>query len=141
MIIILNILENNQAQWLLIDRNKIKNSYNFTITKEKGVLFHLDQFLKKNKLDLKNTTAIALAVRQISLTQIKIITAVINTLGWQLNIPVVGEFECLQPIEKILPGLLKNLEKQKKFQPIKVVYKNQPEITISSKKRKFVIKK
>ena len=51
MIIILNILENNQAQWLLIDRNKIKNSYNFTITKEKGVLFHLDQFLKKNKLD------------------------------------------------------------------------------------------
>ena len=64
MILVLNILDYNKATWLVLDKETIKYSQEFTMARgEDATLLQLDKFLKKNKLKLEDIKGLALAVK------------------------------------------------------------------------------
>lgn len=142
MTLILNILDKHKAYWLLADVNKIKYNHNFALLRgEEKILQELDSFLNKNNFELKNVKNIILLAGDISMTQIKVVTAMINALAWQLDIPVTASFNYQGDFESAWQRNNKILEKIKTFMPLKVEYRHQPNITASQKQYDFVISK
>jgi hypothetical protein len=142
MILVLYVKDNNNAQWLLIEDGKIKFSHDFSMeVGEDRTLESLDQLLAKNKIDFTDIKGAVLAVREASLTQVKLYTATINTLGWQYNWPLVGEYYFELDFEILLPKLLKQLSGQSKFEQLQVSYRKGPDITVSKKQPKYKISK
>jgi hypothetical protein len=142
MTLILNILDKHKAYWFLADGSVIKHNHNFVLLRgEEKILSELDSFLKQNNFDLKNIKNIILLAGDISMTQIKVVTAMINTLGWQLDIPVSANFNYQGDFETAWHKNSKMLEKIKCFVPLQVEYKHKPNITASKKKYDFIISK
>lgn len=140
MFLILHIIDRHQAVWLVYAKGKIKFLHKFiTEPGEENILFNLDKFLRKNKINLKKFLGFGLVVDTSSLTQVKLITTIINTMGWNYQKPVEAIF--YQVKADGLEELVKSLTKQKKFKQIKVKYQSKPEITISNKKNKFKLVK
>lgn len=142
MILALYIKDNNHGSWVVYQNGQESFVLDFEMEiGEEQLLFYLDKFLKQNNLDLKNIQGLILAVKAASLTQIKIITATINILGWQYNLPIAYDYYFSGDFDKMLPKLLKQVAKTKKFEIIKPEYQQKPEITISQKKHKYKIEK
>jgi hypothetical protein len=140
MILILNIINKQQGIWILLGEEQVKFAHGFSMQpSQDNLLLELDKFFKKRKISFKDLKGLILFVQEASLTQVKVFTATLNTLGWQFSLPVVGEFFSQTSLEKVLPKLLKFFKKQKSFQPLAVKYKNKPLITISKKKPKYVV--
>ena len=133
MILILNVKNKEKASWLLVENNEVKEVHDFIV--EVGE----DNLLQSLPVNVKDITGLILYVQEASLTQVKVFTAVINTLAWNFNIPVVGEYFNSQKLEKNLTKLLTKLSKEKKFKPLVVKYKKPAEITISKKQPKYSI--
>ena len=142
MTLILNILDKHKAYWLLSDGQVIKHNHSFVLLKgQEKILQELDNFLKQNNFALKNIKSIILLASDVSMTQIKVVTAMINTLGWQLNIPVTASFNYQGDFESAWQRNSKILQKIKTFMPLQVEYRHQPNITASQKQYDFVISK
>lgn len=140
MILVLNIINKEQGTWLLVEKEKVKFRYDFTMEpSQDNLLGELDIFFQQTKTDFKYLTGLILFVQEASLTQVKVFTATLNTLGWQLNLPILGEFYSSKNFASYFPKLLKKLKKQKKFKPLTVNYKKKPLITISKKRAKYVV--
>lgn len=82
---------------------------------KKDALFYIDQFLKKNKVGLKDLKAIAVFRGPGSFTGLRVGISVANTLAWVLKIPVIGfsgkKFQN-KPL-KMARGGFEKLEKEK----------------------------
>ena len=79
--------------YLLIKDTQIICSYNFILeVGTESILKELNIFLKKYKLKLKDIKGFILFIKEASLTQVKVIITIINTLAWNFNIPVQGKF-------------------------------------------------
>ncbi len=142
MTLILNILDKHKAYWLLADGQEIKYNHNFALLRgEEKILQELDIFLHKNNLKLNNIKNIILLAGDISMTQIKVVTAMINTLGWQLDIPVSASFNYQGDFESAWQRNIKILQKIKRFIPLQVEYTHRPNITASKKQYDFIISK
>ncbi|MBT6691445.1 hypothetical protein HOB10_03895 [Candidatus Parcubacteria bacterium] len=140
MILALHVKDNNNAQWLLIEDGNIEFSHDFSMgVGEDKTLASLDDILKENKLALADIKGMVLAIREASLTQVKLYTATINALGWQHSLPVIGEFYFTGEFDVLLPKLLDRLAQQSKFEQLKVKYQRGPDITISKKQPKYKI--
>lgn len=139
MILILNILDNNQAIWRAFDGEKELKHPFAMILGEENILAELDLFLKTNNLELTQTQGLALSIREASLTQVKILVTIINTLGWQLDIPVTASFYSQIDIEQLNQQLITDLDTTKGFTALKAEYQREAEITISKKENKFKI--
>jgi len=138
MILILNILDNNSAECILVD--EIEKKYQFTMQQGKeNILAELDTFLSKEKIKLESITGLGLAIKQASLTQVKVQVTIINTLAWQLNIPVASQFYYQGDLET--EDFVTQIKKQKYFQAIKPEYQREAEVTVSKKTPKFTITK
>lgn len=142
MILVLYIKDTNLGSWAVYKKDKQQFSLEFEMQAgEEQLLFYLDKFLKQNQLDLKDFAGLILAVKAASLTQVKIITAIINIIGWQYNLPIAYQYYFSDDFDQILPKLLKQVLKSKKFAMIKPEYQQKPEITISQKKHKYKLEK
>ena len=140
MILVLNILNKNKASYLLIKDTQIISSYNFILeVGTESILKELNIFLKKYKLKLKDIKGFILLIKEASLTQVKVIITIINTLAWNFNIPVQGKFYFQEDYQELLPSLLKKVEANNKFKALKVEYKQKPSITLSKKKIKYIL--
>lgn len=140
MYLILHILDKFQAVWLIYDQGRIKYTQKFiTEPGEEKVLFNLDKFLHKHHFSPKKFKGFGLIVENSSLTQVKVLTTIINILGWNFSRPVAGIYYEHGPDR--LNKLAKMLAKQKKFRQIKVKYQAGPEITVTKKVNKFKLVK
>ncbi len=138
MYLILHTKDRFQATWHIYANGQIKVSHKFTTEPgEENVLLNLDKFLRKQKVNLAKFKGFGLAVEESGLTQVKVLTTIINVLGWNYQRPIAGVFYEQDLLEK----LVKTLAKTKKFKQIKAQYQTQPEITITKKKNKFKIVK
>ena len=138
MILILNILDNNQAEWILV--NDVNKKHRLAMQPgEENILAELDVFLNKEKIKLDKITGLGLSIKQASLTQVKVQVTIINTLGWQLQVPTASIFYYQDNFK--IEDLVDKIKKQKIFQAIKPEYQRQAEITISKKTPKFTITK
>tara|TARA_B100000959_G_C14685617_1_gene502520 strand:- start:121 stop:546 length:426 start_codon:yes stop_codon:yes gene_type:complete len=141
MILVLNILDRNNGSYLIFKKGKIIFSYNFILEiGEESILKELDIFLKKNKILLNNIKGLILLIKESSLTQVKVIFIIINTLGWNLNIPVVCKFYFFKDFKELLPNLINKIENNKSFKYLDIKYKQKPNITLSKNKNKYIIK-
>lgn len=89
------------------------------------LLFKIDQFLKQNKVNLKDLKAIGVYRGPGSYTGLRVGITVANTLGWALNIPVIGilkqgigkervaKFPKIQTIPALLPLEIAKMTLQK----------------------------
>ena len=142
MIVVLHVKDNNNAEWLLVESGDVKFSYDFSMgVGEDKTLASLDEVLAKNKIKLKDIKGAILVVREASLTQVKLYTATINTLGWQHAWPVVGKYYFTEDFKDLLLKLLKQLAAKSKFEQLEVDYRRKPDITISKKQPKYKISK
>lgn len=137
MVLVLHIENKNKASWLVVNKEVDKQLDFAMVPAEDNILAELD----KLKVNFDSIKGIGLIINDASLTQVKIFTATINTLGWQFDVPVVGEFYVKQTIDKILPKLVKKIEDTKKFKALEVKYKHKADITISKKQAKYKIGK
>ncbi len=140
MILVLNILERSKASFLLIKDRQIIFEYNFILERgEESILKELNTFLKKKKVLLKDLKGLILFIKEASLTQVKVILTIINTLAWNFNIPVQGKFYFSEDYQKLLPVLIKKIENSKNFKALVIEYKQKPNITLSQKKSKYIL--
>lgn len=131
MILILLIEDKNKGSWILE-----KKIHDFKMEAgQDNLLLELD----KLKIDFTKLDGLALLVRDASLTQVKVITTILNTLAWNFNLPIVGKFYFTEDNEKIIVKTKKEISKIKKFKPVKVEYRRQAEITLSKKQPKYKI--
>jgi tRNA threonylcarbamoyl adenosine modification protein YeaZ len=70
--------------------DKISKEFSAKREDKKDALFYIDQFLKKNKVDLKDLKAIAVFKGPGSFTGLRVGISIANTLAWVLKIPVIG---------------------------------------------------
>ncbi len=142
MILVLNIINKQKAEWLLVKNNKIFYRHLFALQFDQDqVLTKLAFLLKKNKLKISQIKSLALLLQDASLTQVKVMTAMINALAWQNEAKVYADYSFGGEVNDLLDKILKKIGKIKKFKPLKVVYNQAPEITISQKKHKFQLVK
>lgn len=142
MFLILHIKNRQDALWLLVKNNKVVARVNFVLSAEEDtVLHHLYKILYKNKISISRVDSLVLLVTEASLTQVKVVTAIINVLAWQNKAKVVADYHFSGVVEDRLLNLSNKFKKIKKFKALKVVYSRPPEITISQKKPKFTINK
>lgn len=142
MILVLNIINRQRAEWWLIKNKKIIYHLPFKLNfDEDQVLTKLFFLLKKNKLQIVKIKAFVLLFQAGSLTQIKVTTAMINALAWQNEAKAYADYSFQGDFQDSLSQILAKLAKIKKFKPLKVVYAREPEITISQKKNKFELVK
>lgn len=74
----------------LMDKNQEKK-FNFeTQDQAKDLLLRINTILKKEKIALKNLTAILVNLGPGSFTGVRVGVTVANTLAWSLNLPVYG---------------------------------------------------
>ncbi|KKP91235.1 MAG: hypothetical protein UR94_C0018G0004 [Parcubacteria group bacterium GW2011_GWA2_36_10] len=139
MTLILNILDNKSGAWRLFTDGAEKVHEFAMIQGEENILAELDNFLKKANFELKQVKALGLSIKEASLTQVKVIVTIINTLGWQLNIPVSASFYLSSPVKEINQQLLASLKNKYEFTSIIPEYSREAEITISQKTQNFEI--
>ena len=137
MILILNILDNNKAEWILAEKKK-QCAFDMQAGQE-NILTEFDDCLHQENIELRNITGFGLAIKQASLTQVKVQVTIINTLGWQLQVPVVADFFYQGDLK--IEDLVNKIEKQKDFKAIKPEYQREAEVTVSKKTPKFTIAK
>jgi len=138
MILVLNIINRQKAEWLLVRNSQIVYQQHFALQLDQDrVLVKLFFLLKKNKLKVQKIKSFVLLFQSGSLTQIKVMTAIINALAWQNNAKAYADYSFQGEVLDSLEGILLKVSKIKKFRPLKVVYAREPEITISQKKHKF----
>ncbi len=106
---------------------------------EENILAELDNFLHQANFELKQVSALGLSIKEASLTQVKVMVTIINTLGWQLNIPVEASFYLDLPIAELNQQLLASLKNKHEFTSIIPEYNREAEITISQKTPSFKI--
>ncbi|MBP9802362.1 hypothetical protein KBC40_02120 [Patescibacteria group bacterium] len=141
MTLILNILDNKKGAWRLFT-DSAENTHEFAMLKgDENILVELNSFLLKQKFELKNIKALGLSIKEASMTQVKVIVTIINTLGWQLNIPVEASFYSEQAVSDVNQKLLANLKNKHEFVSIVPEYSREAEITISQKTPSFTIEK
>lgn len=141
MILFLDIKDKNNATWLLVEDKNIKDSLDFIIDRDNDKTFlTLEKLLSNNRITLSDLNGLALTIKDASLTQVKIYTAIINTFAWQLGIVVSGKYYYNNDFEKIYLEIIDRLKKEKK-KILDVEYKQNPDISKSKKVRKYVIKK
>ena len=92
----------------------------------------------KKKLS-EDFQGLILLIKETSLTQAKVIITIINTLGWNFNIPVQGKFYFSEDYQELLPSLLKKVNNSKGFKVLNIKYKQKPNITLSKKKIKYIL--
>jgi hypothetical protein len=138
MILVLNILDNNQAEWILVQDKETKHQFAMQ-PGEENILAELDAFLNKQKIKLANITGLGLAIKKASLTQVKVQVTIINTLGYELQVPASAEFYYEGDFKT--EDLVKKIKSQKSFKAIKPEYQQAAEITVSKKPSKFTIVK
>ena len=142
MFIILHSLNKTTAQWLIIKKDKILARGVFKLSPDHDkLLLTLDRLLKKYKISLAKSKGLVLLVHEATLTQIKLFTATINTLAWQYDLPVTADWSYVGRVEDDFNKISVAFKKIKKFKPLVITYQRPPEITISKKKSKFIIKK
>ncbi len=142
MILVLNIINKQKAEWLLLRNKKIIYRLAFKLDFDKDqILSKLFVLLKKNKLSISKIKAFILLFQEGSLTQIKVSTATINALAWCSGAKVYADYNFRGELSDSLVKILSKLDKIKKFKALRVVYARKPEITISQKKHKFTIMK
>lgn len=137
MILVLHIKDKNKASWLVVDKDVEKQLDFDMVPADDNILAKLDEL----KVDLADMKGIGLVINEATLTQVKIFTAIINTLGWHRDIPVMGDYYTDKNINDILPTLLKKIDGTNKFFPLEVKYKHKADITISKKQPKYKIAK
>ena len=137
MILILNILDNNKAEWILAEKKK-QCAFDMQAGQE-NILTEFDDCLHQENIELRNITGFGLAIKQASLTQVKVQVTIINTLGWQLQVPVVADFYYQGDLK--IEDLVNKIENQKDFKAIKPEYQREAEVTVSKKTPKFTIAK
>lgn len=143
MILVFNTLSKEKAAWSAIKNGKILGHKNFVIGRgEDKSLQYLQKFLGQENLKLASFKGILLTIQDASLTQVKVFTNNINTLGWQLDMPVLASYYYqTEEYDKILQNLLKKIAQLKKFKAIKADYKYKTQISISKKHPKYKINK
>jgi len=125
----------------LIENNKIKNSLSFNLTRANDQLLeNLDKQLNKNRVSLSDMEGLILTVKDAGMTQVKVVTAIINTFAWQLGISVAGKYYYKNSFQELLQVLLEDLI-SKKQKSLQVEYRQNPDISVSKKVPKYVIKK
>lgn len=139
MILILNILDNKNGAWRLFADGTEKVHEFAMLPGEDNVLSELDNFLHQANFELKQVKGMGLSIKEASLTQVKVIVTIINTLGWQLNIPVAASFYLSSPVKEINQQLLASLKNKHEFTSIIPEYSREAEITISQKTQNFEI--
>lgn len=141
MILALNIEDKNNGSWILIEGKKQKDLASFVIDRDNDKVFMtLDVLLSRNKLVLEDLRGLILNIKEAGLTQVKIFTAIINTFAWQLDVAVAGRYYDQKSLETLMPQLLVDLESSKN-KALQVEYLQNPDISISKKSPKYVIKK
>ncbi len=139
MTLILNILDNKHGAWRLFTDETEKVHEFVMLQGDENILAELDSFLLKQKLELQNIKALGLSIKEASMTQVKVIVTIVNTLGWQLNIPVEASFYSELSIAEINQQLLASLKNKHEFTSIIPEYSREAEITISQKTPSFII--
>lgn len=139
MTLILNILDNKTGAWRLFDEEHEQVHEFVMLQGEENILAELDNFLKKANFEIKQVNALGLSIKEASLTQVKVIVTIINTLAWQLNIPVEASFYSGLSIVEINQQLLASLKNKHEFTSIIPEYSREAEITISQKTPSFKI--
>jgi len=91
------------------------------------LLVEIKKFLKKQKLELKDLTKLAVIIGPGGFSRIRTAVATANALGFSLDIPIVGLEKPNQPAD--LKKLLVS-PSQKMFQP---AYGKEPNITLAKK--------
>ena len=141
MILILSVLKKNKAAWLAEKSKGVLLRQDFDLEKgSEDLLFYLDVFLKKEKIKLKDLTALIFLLEEASLTQVKVLTASLNTIAWQLDLPTAAKFYFSGNWPTVLAKAKQELDLKKGFKPIKIQYKRSVDITLSKKKQKYKIK-
>lgn len=141
MFLVLNIKDNNSAEWFLTEDSSVKDSLEFVIDRTNDKTFEsLDKLLSNNSLKLKDVLGIALSIKDASLTQVKVFTAIINTLAWQLGISAIGKYYYKESFDSVLKDIFKEI-KGSNQKIISAEYNQDPDISRSKKVRKYVIKK
>jgi len=142
MTLVFNILSKETGAWQIVSDGQILFSHNFDIIRgEDKTLLHLREMLDNNNFKLKDFSKFVLLIKDASLTQVKIFTTTANTLAWQFNWPIVAEYYFKEDNEKMLAKALKKLSKLKKFKAISPKYSRKVDITISKKKKRYIIGK
>ncbi len=139
MTLILNILDNKNGAWRLFTDGSEKVHEFTMLAGEENILAELDNFLHQANFELKQVSALGLSIKEASLTQVKVMVTIINTLGWQLNIPVEASFYLDLPIAELNQQLLASLKNKHEFTSIIPEYNREAEITISQKTPSFKI--
>lgn len=110
-----------------IEKKQVWNSYR---TQSQELLPRIDKFLKTNNVKLSDLKAITVFQGPGSYTGLRVGIAVANTLGWSLNIPVIGlsNQESLSFRARVEGNLINQSEKEK-IEKIKKWVFNSPKIT------------
>ena len=141
MILILSVLKKNKAFWLLEKSEGIFVRRDFELEKgSEDVLLNLDIFFKKEKIKPKTLTGLIFLVEEAGLTQVKVLTAILNTLAWQFDLPTASRFYFSENWSTVLAKVKKELSPKKGFKSIKAQYKRPVDISLSKKKAKYKIK-
>ena len=116
MILVLNVLNDTRGAWLIVRDSQVILSHNFAIVRgEDQSLRHLQKFLRDNKLSLKDLKGLIFLIKEASLTQIKVLTTMVNTLAWQCAWPIVADYYFKEDNDQALAKALKKIAKIKKF--------------------------
>lgn len=118
MILTIDTTERDKIDLGLFD-GKIHRCFEFeTQYQSEDLLIAIDGILKNNKFKLKDLKAILVNCGPGSFTGVRVGVTVANTLGWTLNIPVVGYRD--GELEKALAKISKN--RPAKFSSIALPY-------------------
>jgi tRNA threonylcarbamoyl adenosine modification protein YeaZ len=136
MILIINTVPRDYFSVLLTQKRgdfKIKKVFGSFHQAEK-LLPAIDQILKKEKVKNKDLRGIGVVVGPGGFTSVRVGVAVANSLGYSLNLPIIGmkatEIKDDKELaEKIYDGI-KNAKKKNLVEPI---YDREPNITIKIK--------
>ncbi|MDD5749376.1 MAG: hypothetical protein PHO91_01150 [Patescibacteria group bacterium] len=141
MILILSVTKKNKAAWILEKEAGAKLSrFDFELKQDSGgCLLYLDDFFKKEKIDLTKISGLIFLLLESGLTQAKVLTAILNTLAWQLSVPIAADFYYQGSYQQALVKAKKDLAAKKSFAPISAQYKQAVDITFSKKKRNYKI--
>lgn len=119
---ILNIDTTKREQIILgLYDGRVLKCFEFeTQYQSEDLLVAIDGILKDNKLELKDLKTILVDCGPGSFTGVRVGVTTANTLGWTLNIPVIGYRD--GELEKTLAKISKN--KPAKFSSIALPYYN-----------------
>lgn len=118
MILTIDTTKREKIELGLFD-GKVHRCFEFETEKQsEDLLVMIEGILKNNKLELKDLRAILINCGPGSFTGVRVGVTTANTLGWTLNIPVIGYRE--GELEKALEKISKN--KPAKFSSIALPY-------------------